>query len=119
MGCTGSTFWSQKEGKCVSIENYRVQVENNIMLPPSHSHEWDKGAEALGKHLRNIGLPVLGVFSVLLGLGLAIYCAHMMKVKFARAVTNEQYLSNYNYSKMTAVTNNNKQTNSKTLAKPN
>ena len=57
-------------------------------------------------HLRNIVLPVLGVFGVLIGLGLAIYCAHMLKVKFARAVTNEQYLSNYNYSEMTAVTNN-------------
>ena len=76
------------------------------MLPPGHGQQWDKGAEMMGIHLRNIGLPVLAVFCVLIGVAITVYCAHLIKVKLAWAITHEQYLSNYNYSEMNAVADN-------------
>ena len=99
MGCTGSTYYSYEKKKCISIENYKVMVENNIMM---RGEQYDKSAEQMGLHLRNIGLPVLAVFCVLVGVAITVYCAHLVKVKLARAITHEQYLSNYNYTEMNA-----------------
>ena len=97
MGCTGSSYYSYTEKKCVNIENYKQKVENNInMMLGQH----DKGAEQLGLHLRTIGVPVLAVFGVLLGVAVVVYCVHMAKVKLARAITQEQYLSNYSNMEM-------------------
>ena len=99
MGCTGSSYYSYEKKKCISIENYKVMVENNIHM---RGEQYDKAAEQMGLHLKNIGLPVLAVFCVLLGVAVTVYCAHLVKVKLARALTQEQYLSNYSNMEMNA-----------------